>query len=260
MVTLMENENPKTVCCLTSYPKRIKNCYRVMKSLLENTIVPDRIYLTLARPQFKNDLDDLPPLLRELVIEDQHVFINWVEVDTRIMKKVIPVLPFLDDNDIIFPCDDDILYPTDYIESRLADFKAFGGVPLTGCETQENRTLFKAWGIPSSMGLACVFQKRHVENIEKFVDREVMNANNSDGVYSMVEWLNDYTAHDVTKYGMEWLRENCTFNETSPSRENGAYLFGNDILEVFRKRVCELTGMDIFDEKSALCSRGFFAQ
>jgi hypothetical protein len=256
----MDEVDSKVVCCLTSYPKRIKNCYRVVKSLLENTVVPDRIYLTLARPQFPNDLDDLPPLLRGLVVEDPHVFINWVDVDTKIMKKVVPVLPYLEDDDFILCCDDDILYPSDYIESRLNDFKEFNA-PLTGCTTQEGRTLHDRWGIPSSIGYACAFQKKHIRNIEQFIDHAVTKANNEDGSYSMVEWLNGLSAHDVTKYGMDWLRENCTWNEVCPSRlDEHEYLTKDKLLDVFRKRVCELVGVDIFDETSALFCKGFFSE
>ena len=259
MVTLMENEDPKIVCCLTSYPKRIKNCYRVMKSLLENTIVPDRIYLTLARPQFKRDLDDLPPLLRKLIIDNPHVFINWVDVDTKAFKQVLPVLQYLEDDDFIICCDDDILYPSDYVESRLNDFKTFNA-PLTGCLTQKGRTLYENWGIPSSTGYVCCFQKKHIKNIEVFANQEVMHTYNADGTYAMVEWLNGYDAHDVTKYDKEWMHENCSWNEVCPGRENHLYMFGNDMMDVFRKRVCELAGIDIFDAKSALYCKGFFSE
>jgi hypothetical protein len=259
MVTLMENEDPKIVCGLTSYPKRIKNCYRVIKSLLENTVVPDRIYLTLARPQFKNDLDDLPPLIRKLVIENPRVFINWVDIDTKAFKQVMPVLQYLEDEDIIICCDDDILYPSDYIEARLTDMKEFDA-PLTGCITQTGRTLYEKWGIPSSTGYVCCFKKKHIRHIETFVDQKVLHTFNADGTYAMVEWLNGYVAHDVTKYDRDWMHEHCSWNEVYPGRENGVYMFGNDMLDVFRNRVCELTGKDIFDSKSALFSKGFFAQ
>ena len=256
----MDNGQPKTVCCLTSHPARIKNCYRVVKSLLGNTVVPDRVYLTLARSQFPRDIDGLPPLIRRLVVENPRVFINWVDVDTKIMKKVVPVLKYLDSSDNILCCDDDILYPVDYIGSRLGDMSEFGDVPLTGCTTQTGRTLYERWGIPSSIGYACAFKKRHVDNIGLFMNQDIVGANNEDGMYSMVEWLNGIPAHDVTKYGMDWLRENCTFNETDPSRLNGSYLSGDRLLDVFRKRVCEITGYDIFDPTSALFSRGFFRE
>ena len=41
------------------------------------------------------------------------------------MKKVFPILKYLDDEDIILYIDDDILYPRDYVQSRLLDFKKF---------------------------------------------------------------------------------------------------------------------------------------
>ena len=183
-----------------------------------------------------------------------------MDIDIKAFKQVMPVLPYLDDDDIIICCDDDILYPSDYIEARLNDMKEFDNAPLTGCLTQKGRTLYETWGIPSSTGYVCCFQKKHISNIEKFVDQKVLHTFNADGTYAMVEWLNGYVAHDVTKYDRDWMHEHCSWNEVCPGRENGVYMFGNDMLEIFRKRVCELTGMDIFDEKSALCSRGFFAQ
>lgn len=247
------------ICCLTSYPKRIKNCYRVIKSLAGNTMLPTKVYLTLARTEFPNGIDDLPPLLRKMVITHPLVHLNWVDVNTGIMKKVIPVLKFLDDDDLILCCDDDFLYPSDYIESRVNDFIRFNAVPLTGCSNQKTRTLWNRWGIPSSIGFSCCFQKKHVANIDRFVDFNVMNANNSDGTYSMVQWLNGYVAHDVTKYGMDYLVKNCQFNEVNPSRfKTDVYLSKDRLLDVFRKRICELTHMDIFDCVSSKFSFGFF--
>ena len=252
-------ESIEVVCCLTSYPVRIKNCYRVLKSLLENTIPPDRIYLTLASSQFPNNLDDLPPLLRRLVVSDPKVHVLWEDVDRKIMMQVLPVLPFLNDSAVIVPIDDDVLYPTDYIESRLKDFEEFGRVPLTGCSTQRGRTLWERWGIPSSIGHACLFQKQHIRNINRFIDDDVMQANNSDGTYSIVEWLNGHVAHDVTKYGMDWLFHHCLWNETQPSRLNAAYQKGDQLLETFSRRVMDLTGICITDPKSALSCHGIFA-
>lgn len=224
-------------CCLTSWPARILNCHRVVSSLLGNTVRPDRIWLTLARTQFPNGLDDLPPLLRRDVVGVGSLHLNWVDVDTRIMKKVIPVLQFMEDDDLVLPVDDDILYPSDYVESRLRDFGEKGGQPLTGCVSQRDRTLWRNWGIPSSIGYSCAFQKRHVEGICRFANQEIVDANNEDGTYSMVEWLNGFHAQSVGRYGMDWLREHCSYNETSPSRLNGSYLSGPDLLRVFEKRV-----------------------
>ena len=35
------------------------------------------------------------------------------------MKKILPILKYLQDDDIIIDADDDILFPKDLIESRL---------------------------------------------------------------------------------------------------------------------------------------------
>ena len=244
------------ICCLTSYPKRIKNCYRVIKSLVGNTMLPTKVYLTLARTEFPNGIDDLPPLLRKLVITHPLVHLNWVDVNTKAMKQVIPVLQFLNDDDLILCCDDDILYPSDYIESRVNEFNKFN-LPITGCVNQYGRTLFK-WGIQTLVGYACAFQKKHITNICGFINNDIMSASNSDGTYSMVCWLNGYAAHDVSKYDKDWLYEHCSFNEGDSSRTNKTCLYGDELLFVFRKRVCELTHMDIFDDVSSKFSFGFF--
>lgn len=48
--------------------------------------------------------------------------INWVVgPNTKSMKKVFPILKFLDDEDIVLWTDDDILFPKNLIKSRLHD-------------------------------------------------------------------------------------------------------------------------------------------
>ena len=50
--------------CMTSYPKRIGNCAKVIDSILENTVLPDRIYLTLSHLEFPDGEKNLPDDLR----------------------------------------------------------------------------------------------------------------------------------------------------------------------------------------------------
>ena len=49
---------------ITSYPARIKNCAAVINSILDNTVQPDRIYLTLSHKEFPNWEQSLPKELR----------------------------------------------------------------------------------------------------------------------------------------------------------------------------------------------------
>jgi hypothetical protein len=58
-----------------------------------------------------------------LADSDKTFKINWVSgPNTKTMKKVFPILKFLDDDDIIIYTDDDILLPQGFIQSRLSDF------------------------------------------------------------------------------------------------------------------------------------------
>ena len=100
---------------LTSYPRRITNCVPVINSVLENTLVPDRIYLTLSHNEFPNYEKDLPSDLYRLIMTSNKVILNWVEKNHKSMKKVFPILQYLEDDDIIIDIDDDMLLPRDFI-------------------------------------------------------------------------------------------------------------------------------------------------
>lgn len=117
---------------LTSYPKRITNCVSVINSVLDNTIPPDRVYLTLSHLEFPDYERSLPQDLFRLIMLSNKVVLNWVEDNTKSMKKVFPILPYLEDDDIIIDIDDDMLIPKDFIAARLQDFQANGSAhPIT---------------------------------------------------------------------------------------------------------------------------------
>ena len=107
---------------MTSFPRRITNCVKVINSVLENSVLPDRVYLTLSHQEFPNWEADLPKDLYQLIMTSNRVILNWVEENTKSMKKVFPVLPYLEDDDIIIDIDDDALLPKDFIEARMKDF------------------------------------------------------------------------------------------------------------------------------------------
>ncbi len=65
------------------------------------------------------------------------VVINWVDTNWKSFKKVFPVLPYLEDDDIIIDIDDDMLLPRDFIESRMKDFTVNGcKFPITSNNCQ----------------------------------------------------------------------------------------------------------------------------
>ena len=59
----------KVVVTMTSWTKRIGNCYQVVKSILNNTMKPDMVYLNLSIAEFPNKEQDLPRDLVQLTQE-----------------------------------------------------------------------------------------------------------------------------------------------------------------------------------------------
>lgn len=82
----------------------------MIDGFLRNTVVPDKIYLSLSVEEFPNKEHDLPGELMNVVrLSDGTVQLNWVDgPNMKPWKKVFPVLKFLEDNDLIILADDDL--------------------------------------------------------------------------------------------------------------------------------------------------------
>lgn len=101
----------RLVVSLTSYPARINTVYQTIKTLLNQTLKPDKLILWLAEEQFPGK--SLPENLTEL--NKFGLEIKWCE-DIKSFKKLIPVLKEYPE-DIIVTADDDIFYPANFLES-----------------------------------------------------------------------------------------------------------------------------------------------
>lgn len=100
------------IVSLTSYPDRINIVHKVIESLLNQTIKPEKIILWLADSQFPNKENDLP---KELLDLRNDIFeIDWCD-DIRSYKKLIPTLKKYPDK-VIITCDDDVIYKNNCIE------------------------------------------------------------------------------------------------------------------------------------------------
>jgi len=101
----------KVTVTLTSYGQRICTVDTTIKSLLSQRLKPDRVVLWL----YQGDLDrePLPAQLSALV--HMGLTIRYVEKDTKSYKKLVPALSEYP-NDILITCDDDVVYPYDFIE------------------------------------------------------------------------------------------------------------------------------------------------
>ena len=90
------------IVTMTSWTKRIGNVKPVVESVMNNTMKPDRLYLNLSKTEF--DGIKLPDDLVEYFDSDDRLIINWVDGEnTKSMKKVFPILKYLDDgSNVIF--------------------------------------------------------------------------------------------------------------------------------------------------------------
>lgn len=111
---------------MTSWKKRIRNCERVVKSILNQSMKPDLVFLNLSLAEFPRK--NIPEELIRLEKKNPTFKINWVPGrNTKTMKKVFPILPLIDDNDLIMTLDDDTIYHKDLLKSSCEDFMRYGG-------------------------------------------------------------------------------------------------------------------------------------
>ena len=229
------------VVTMTSWVKRIGSVKRVVESIVGNTVSPDRVYLNLSRSEFDNQGVELPKDLVDYFNSDDRLIINWVEGEnTKSMKKVFPTLEYLDDDDIIITADDDILFPSDLIESRLDDFNKYQNCPITSNTSK--------CGIGDAMVISplSLYQKKMFNNWDKYVNETVIHTYNDDRTYLYILFLNGYIAKPATKYHEKYLKKNFGYNEEiSPMKGANIYPIGKKYDEIVKDTVNKLTGSTI---------------
>jgi hypothetical protein len=111
-----ERPTPRLIVSLTSHPPRIAESYAAVYSLLTQSLKPDKVVLWLAQSQFPCKEHDLPWEL--LHLRQFGLSIQWCE-DLKALKKILPSLRAYPD-DIVVLADDDILYPSNWLERLYA--------------------------------------------------------------------------------------------------------------------------------------------
>lgn len=107
------------IVTLTTYKGRIKNIPLVLQSILNNTIVPDKICLNVSVEDFPNKENDFTEnVKRFLKVNNDIIEIHWLKHDTKVWKKSVPTL-YRYPNDPIICIDDDILYPEFFMKQML---------------------------------------------------------------------------------------------------------------------------------------------
>ena len=109
----------------TSWPKRIGYCARTVRMMTNQTMVPTKIILNLSLEEFPEREKSLPEDLVDELRENDLFEICWVEKNTYVWKKIIPTMMKYPDA-LVLSVDDDIDYPSNYIEEMFREYVNWG--------------------------------------------------------------------------------------------------------------------------------------
>ena len=200
---------------------------------MDNTVQPDRVYLNLSKTEFKDV--PLPKDLVDYFKSDERLVINWVSgPNTKSMKKIFPILKYLNGEDIIIDADDDILFPKDLIESRVKDFNDNG---RRYCISSNTHTTVGFRGKMKVVSAMSLFQAKMLRGWEKFVTKDILETSNDDRTYLHILWLNGYYNKGCTKWTVHELIKEYDMNlEGSLSGKNKNFISGG-VYDVVAQRV-----------------------
>lgn len=113
-----QKRDTEIIVSLTTYPARISYIDSVIKTLLTQTVKPDRIILWLAEEQFPNKEQDLPGDLTSLC--KYGLTISWCN-DIQSYKKLIPSIKTYP-SAVIITADDDMYYHPRMVERLYKEY------------------------------------------------------------------------------------------------------------------------------------------
>ena len=233
------------VVTMTSWVKRIGNVKKVVESIMNNTVKPDRVYLNLSKTEFDSERIKIPKDLIDYFNSDDRLIMNWVDGEnTKSMKKVFPILKELNDDDIIIDADDDILFPVDLIECRLNDFKRN---EYKHSISSNPKTSIGFNGRMCPVQAMSLFQKKMLNNWDKFVDDVVIHTYNDDRTYLTIMWLNGYTNKGCSKWSIKELLEKFEIKDEFSMKDNHIHLIGKKYDMFVNDNFKNKTGRNIID-------------
>lgn len=110
------NNKQEIIVSLTSFPAAISYAIQAIKSILEGSVLPDRIILYLTYSQFNEK--GIPPELLKMHEENPIFEIRNYETDIRSYRKLIPTLKDFP-NSVIVTIDDDVYYHKNMLRNLL---------------------------------------------------------------------------------------------------------------------------------------------
>ncbi|MDR0449404.1 MAG: glycosyltransferase [Rickettsiales bacterium] len=115
-------KEPKIIASMTSFPAAVGFAARALRSVLNQSVKPDKVVLYLTASQFPGG--KIPAELTALKKEYKNFEVRFYEENIRSYTKLIPALKDFPD-DIIITFDDDILYPRGVIAALLRHHKKY---------------------------------------------------------------------------------------------------------------------------------------
>lgn len=233
------------VVTMTSWIKRIDSVKKVAESIMNNTVKPDRVYLNLSRSEFDSKGVQLPTDLVDYFNSDERLIINWVDGEnTKSMKKVFPILEYLNDDDIIITADDDIIFPIDLIESRINDFNKFDK-KYSITSNKSPIGIFNNMNVASAVSL---YTKRMLKNWDKYVDSDIIGTYNDDRTYAYILWLSGFLNKPCSRYDVKELLKSYSLNmDDTGLSKNRQIIVAKKYDVVANKRLKKMSTKDIKD-------------
>lgn len=101
-------DKQKIIVSLTSFPAALPYAVQAIRTILNGSLLPDRIVLYLDTQKFPEEI--VPPEVEQLKTESPLFEVRFDPAEIRSYKKLIPALKDFP-NDVIVTIDDDIHYP-----------------------------------------------------------------------------------------------------------------------------------------------------
>lgn len=203
--SLFDNENEKIIVTMTSWKKRINNVATVLKTITQQTLIPDLIIVNLSTQEFPNHEQDLPQDLLSLL--DNKIKINWIDWDNQKQwKKIIPT--FINyPTDVIICIDDDRLYPFDFIEKLYNKHLEFPLNPITV------NSGYKVNNMLQHCGHGTLNKAAFYGDMLSVLDDEIYNIQSSDTCFT---FFANRAGHPILAVNNELDTNIKIFNEIEP--------------------------------------------
>jgi len=201
------------IVTMTSWPKRIKNVEKTLRTILDNSTLPEKIIVNLSTEEFPGKETNLPNELVLLAKKNPIIEFHWLKHNTTVWKKIIPTLIRFKNANVIC-IDDDRLYPKDFIATFKSAANKYPSGPITGANISFHKKFKQHCGHASLDKY--IFYKDGLD----FITKEVMDLRSSDSVFTIIA---NMTGHATQYLGVNYLtlipqKNNPVFGYSSGSK------------------------------------------